>query len=138
MRPQAIHDPAPQPIRAACADGHTAPGALTSARLRQARELLLHSDLPIIGIASLCNLTRSHFSRAFKATTGLPPQEWRLRARMEKAKQLLATEAPITHVSLECGFFDQSHFTRAFSRLMGQPPRAWRLAVRSEAAAGHS
>lgn len=106
------------------------PGALTAQRLRQAKELMLHSPLSIIEIASLCHLTRSHFSRAFKVTTGLSPQAWRLLARMEKAKRLLATEAPITHVSLECGFCDQSHFTRAFSRLVGQPPKAWRQSAR--------
>lgn len=108
----------------------TPPGALTAQRLRQAKELMLHSPLSIIEIASLCHLTRSHFSRAFKVTTGLSPQAWRLRARMEKAKRLLASEVPITHVSLECGFCDQSHFTRAFSRLVGQPPKAWRQSAR--------
>lgn len=102
------------------------PGALTPARLHQAKDLMLRSSLSIIEIASVCNLTRSHFSRAFKVNTGLSPQAWRLLARMEKAKRLLATEAPITHVSLECGFCDQAHFTRAFSRLVGQPPKAWR------------
>ncbi|EJT85067.1 AraC family transcriptional regulator [Pseudomonas putida S11] len=96
--------------------------------MRRAKELMLHSPLSIIEIAGLCNLTRSHFSRAFKVNTGLSPQAWRLLARMEKAKRLLATEAPITHVSLECGFCDQAHFTRAFSRLVGQPPKAWRQA----------
>jgi len=106
------------------------PGALTPARLRQAKELMLRSSLSIIEIAGVCNLTRSHFSRAFKVNTGLSPQAWRLLARMEKAKRLLATEAPITHVSLECGFCDQAHFTRAFSRLVGQPPKAWRQSTR--------
>ena len=105
-----------------------APGALTPARLRQAKELMLHSPLSIIEIAGVCNLTRSHFSRAFKVNTGLSPQAWRL----------LATEAPITHVSLECGFCDQSHFTRAFSRLVGQPPKAWRLTTQGAASGPHS
>ncbi|MGE8304060.1 MAG: helix-turn-helix domain-containing protein [Pseudomonas kermanshahensis] len=115
-----------------------APGALTPARLRQAKELMLHSPLSIIEIAGVCNLTRSHFSRAFKVNTGFSPQAWRLLARMEKAKRLLATEAPITHVSLECGFCDQSHFTRAFSRLVGQPPKAWRLTTQGAASGPHS
>ncbi|HHJ1295769.1 AraC family transcriptional regulator [Pseudomonas sp. P1B16] len=115
-----------------------APGALTPARLRQAKELMLHSPLSIIEIAGLCNLTRSHFSRAFKVNTGLSPQAWRLLARMEKAKRLLVTEVPITHVSLECGFCDQSHFTRAFSRLVGQPPKAWRRTSQNAASGAHS
>ncbi|MFK3682649.1 MULTISPECIES: helix-turn-helix domain-containing protein [Pseudomonas] len=115
----------------------TEPGALTAGRLHRAKELMLHSDLSIIEIAAVCNLTRSHFSRAFKINTGLSPQAWRLLARLEKAKQLLVTEAPITHVSLECGFFDQSHFTRVFSRLVGQPPKAWRQSARSQVPSYH-
>lgn len=107
------------------------PGGLTPVRLRRAKELMLHSSFSIIEIAALCNLTRSHFSRAFKVATGLSPQTWRLLARMEKAKRLLATDAPLTDVGLECGFCDQAHFTRAFSRLVGQPPKAWRLAARA-------
>ncbi|WHL30190.1 AraC family transcriptional regulator [Pseudomonas juntendi] len=50
------------------------PGALTPARLRLAKELMLRSSLSIIEIAGLCNLTRSHFSRAFKVNTGLSPR----------------------------------------------------------------
>lgn len=128
MNPQALHAPA---------EYRDLPGALSPWRLRQAKELMLHSALSIIEIARLCHLTRSHFSRAFKINTGLSPQAWRLLARMEKAKQLLSTEAPITHVSLECGFCDQAHFTRAFSRLVGQPPKAWRQASRSDAPSYH-
>lgn len=50
------------------------PGALTPARLRRAKELMLHSPLSIIEIAAVCNLTRSHFQsqhRPFAA--GLAP-----------------------------------------------------------------
>ncbi|MBI6918023.1 helix-turn-helix transcriptional regulator [Pseudomonas monteilii] len=51
------------------------PGALTPARLRQAKELMLRSSLSIIEIASVCNLTRSH--RAFSRLVGQPPKAWR-------------------------------------------------------------
>ncbi|MBF8744016.1 AraC family transcriptional regulator [Pseudomonas putida] len=109
------------------------PGGLTSVRLRRAKALMLHGSFSIIEIAAMCNLTRSHFSRAFKVATGLSPQAWRLLARMEKAKRLLTTDTPLTDIGLECGFCDQAHFTRAFSRLVGQPPKAWRLAARASA-----
>lgn len=63
-------------------------GALTPARLRRAKELMLHSSLSIIEIAGVCNLTRSHFSRAFKVNTGLSPGR-RLLARMERPSACL-------------------------------------------------
>lgn len=107
---------------------------LTTPQLNQAKRLILsnlNGPLGIVDIAAQCNLTRSHFSRAFKLKTGLSPQEWRLHARMEKAKALLGTERPLIDIGLECGFWDQSHFTRMFSRLIGQTPRAWRRAASS-------
>ncbi|WP_082428120.1 helix-turn-helix domain-containing protein [Pseudomonas endophytica] len=105
------------------------PGSLAPHHLQQALELLLDNrDTPmaIIEIALACNLTRSHFSRAFKLSTGLSPLAWRLKARLEKAKKLLATSLSLTEVGLEAGFCDQSHFTKTFTRLAGMTPKAWR------------
>lgn len=83
--------------------------------------------MPIAQVASQCALSRSHFSRAFKKTTGLSPRDWWLQARIERAQALLAgSSASIAQVSLECGFADQSHFTRVFTRATGRTPFNWR------------
>ncbi|WP_265106058.1 helix-turn-helix domain-containing protein [Pseudomonas sp. HN2-3] len=86
----------------------------------------------IIDIAHACNLTRSHFSRAFKLSTGVSPIEWRLKARLEKAKELLTTSLTLTEVGLEAGFCDQAHFTKAFTRLAGTTPKKWRAEMAIE------
>ncbi|WP_213881531.1 AraC family transcriptional regulator [Pseudomonas sp. dw_358] len=86
--------------------------------------------MPIAQVASECALSRSHFSRAFKKTTGLSPRDWWLQARIERARELLAsTQASIAQVSLDCGFADQSHFTRVFTRATGSTPFNWRRSV---------
>jgi AraC-like DNA-binding protein len=78
-------------------------------------------------LASICGLSRSHFVRAFKQTTGLPPHRWLSMRRVNRAKELLqATEMPISAVALDCGFADQSHLTRMFSKFYGVGPGAWR------------
>ncbi|WP_347911939.1 helix-turn-helix transcriptional regulator [Pseudomonas grandcourensis] len=87
------------------------------------------SCVRISAIAEQCNLSRSHFSRAFKKVTGQSPQGWLMMMKIEKAKSLLITSMPITDVVYECGFADHSHFTRTFSRLEGMTPKAWRRAV---------
>ena len=105
-------------------------GGLSSWQERRAKELMLReigSCVRISEIAEQCNLSRSHFSRAFKKNTGCSPQDWLLRMKIEKAKSLLTTWMPITEVVYECGFADHSHFTRTFSRLEGVPPKVWRL-----------
>ena len=106
-------------------------GALSSWQERRAKELMLRdmsSCVRIGEIAEHCNLSRSHFSRAFKKVTGYSPQGWLMRMKIKKAKILLITSIPITEVVYECGFADHSHFTRTFSRLEGMTPTAWRRA----------
>ena len=106
-------------------------GALSSWQERRAKELMLRdisSCVRIGDIAEHCNLSRSHFSRAFKKVTGYSPQGWILRMKIKKAKILLSRSIPITEVVYECCFADHSHFTRTFTRLEGMTPKAWRRA----------
>lgn len=126
--------PSHQAVTLVAAQEQTPVGSLAPHQLKRAIELLLanlNGSLGIIEIAQACNLTRSHFSRAFKLSTGLSPVEWRLRARLERAKELLATSLSLAEVGLEAGFCDQSHFTRAFSRWTGKPPKVWRADIKN-------
>ena len=87
----------------------------------------LTADPGLSELASLCGLSRSHFIRAFKQSTGLPPHRWLLMQSVKRAKGLLdGTKMSIVEIALACGFADQSHFTRVFSRFVGIGPGAWR------------
>ena len=87
----------------------------------------LSADTGVSELAALCGLSRSHFVRSFKNTTGLPPHRWLLMQRLEQAQRLLnETGMTVSEVALECGFADQSHLTRVFSKAMGIGPAAWR------------
>ena len=107
--------------------------ALSPWQERLAKQTMLQQmerGLAIADVARQCSLSRSHFSRAFKKTTGLAPRDWFLQARLERAKALLAqSPASISQISLECGFADQSHFTRVFTRSIGTTPSTWRRAA---------
>lgn len=108
-------------------------GALGPRQLRRAQEILmtnLAGDVALAELARDCGLSLSHFTRAFRNSTGLPPHRWLLNQRVAKAKQLLRSTLPLSEVALACGFHDQSHFTRVFSRLVGLSPGAWRHAAR--------
>jgi AraC-like DNA-binding protein len=82
---------------------------------------------PVEQMARLCKLSPSHFCRAFKQSTGLPPHQWVLNARVKMACDLLLhSSATLAEIASACGFSDQGHFTRTFSRLQGTSPGVWR------------
>ncbi|EIT71301.1 MULTISPECIES: helix-turn-helix domain-containing protein [Hydrocarboniphaga] len=84
------------------------------------------NEATIADAASACRLSRSHFSKAFKQTTGRSPQCWLQEYKIEKAKALLLDGMAIADVADACGFADQSHLTRLFTRIAGLPPARWR------------
>lgn len=78
-------------------------------------------------IAAELGLSVSHFSRAFRMSTGLPPHQWLLRQRVKAAKQLMTVrDLPLSEIAMSAGFANQSHFTRVFSSMVGVSPGAWR------------
>jgi AraC-like DNA-binding protein len=88
---------------------------------------LVASNPSLAELARACGLSRGHFTRAFKITTGLSPHQWLLRHRIEKARDMLVrTELPLAQIALRCGFADQSHLTRVFGMAVGDSPAAWR------------
>lgn len=101
---------------------------------RQLRDaiMFLDSQLParvdLATLSALADLSQSHYSRAFKASTGVAPYQWQLRARIERAKDLLMnTSRSLDHVAEATGFADAVHFGRVFRKVTGSTPAAWRL-----------
>ncbi|MGH8518111.1 MAG: helix-turn-helix transcriptional regulator [Panacagrimonas sp.] len=97
-----------------------------------AKRLLSRIDPDVVTqreVARLCGLSRSHFSRAFKQTTGLSPREWQVRSRLHRVKELLADPTrSIAEIATHCGFADQSHLTRVFAQHEAVTPARWRRA----------
>jgi AraC family transcriptional regulator len=105
-------------------------GGLASWQAKRACERL-ESDLggkfSLQQIAAEFDLSVSHFSRAFRISTGLPPHQWLLRQRVKAAKQLMSVrDLTLSEIAISAGFANQSHFTRVFSEAVGVSPGAWR------------
>lgn len=82
-------------------------------------------------LASEIGVSRRHFFRAFKQSTGKTPHTYVAEHRLQRAADLLrATDLSATEIALECGFASSSHFTVAFKRAIGVSPsefrRKWR------------
>jgi transcriptional regulator GlxA family with amidase domain len=106
------------------------PGTLAPWQLRRVIDYL-ESHLPqrveLETLAALINLSQAHFSRAFKASTGLAPYQWQLYARIRRAQtMLLYSEAPLSEIAVATGFADAVHFGRTFRKLSGLTPGIWR------------
>jgi AraC-like DNA-binding protein len=109
-------------------------GGLAPWQMQRARQLLMRdirADCSVAKLAAACGLSRSHFSRAFKISMGVPPHRWLLHCRVQRAGEMLAdTNESISNIALNCGFADQSHLTRVFHALVGSGPAAWRRQLR--------
>jgi len=105
-------------------------GGLAPWQARQAKDLLianLSGRISLSDLAAECRLSRAHFARSFKETTGVAPHRWLSLRRIELAKDLLLySNKSVEEIAAECGFADQSHFTRVFARNVGVTPGRWR------------
>ena len=112
------------------ANGRAHAFTLAPWQLRLATEFMeakVGSRVLLNELAQLTGLSQSHFSRAFKASTGVPPYQWYLQSRIRRAQQLLLDESlSIAEVAAATGFVDQAHFTRVFSRVTHATPGMWK------------
>jgi len=99
-------------------------------QLRRVVEYLdarLPERVSLADLAALTNLSQSHFSRAFKASTGMAPYRWQLEARIRRAQGLLIdTRNSLDQVAEATGFADGAHFGRTFRNVVGATPAWWR------------
>lgn len=101
-------------------------GAMSALRVARVRDWVMAHLAEPFGPAVAC-LSPYHFSRSFKAATGLPPRAFAQACRIERAQQLLMyTQMPVTAVAQACGVSDQSHFTTSFVRATGTTPGRFR------------
>ncbi len=69
------------------------------------------TDVSLDALASDAGLSRFHFCRAFKESTGLSPHAWLRQYRLEQAMNLLRdTDASIALVAAELGYASQTAF----------------------------
>jgi len=71
--------------------------------------------------------SRSRMFDMFKEQTGLTPNDYLLRLRVEKAQeQLSQTDVPVTDIALATGFSSGQYFSTVFARYTGVSPSDFR------------
>jgi AraC family transcriptional regulator len=111
-------------------------GALPRARLRAVVEHIeehLDASPTLEQIAAVARLSPYHFARQFKAATGLPPHQYVIVRRVERARQLLqgGNDLSLAEIAAHAGFSDQSQFCHHFKRLVGVTPGQFRTPART-------
>lgn len=104
-------------------------------RLCRARELLreVHDEaVTIAAIAREVDISRYHFIRQFEAVFGRTPHQYRIHARLDRARHLLAAGGrSVTEVCMEVGFSSLGSFSALFTRTSGMAPSAFQRRMRT-------
>jgi AraC-like DNA-binding protein len=87
-------------------------------------------SLPLL--AKAAGLSRMHFARLFRLSTGLCPHEYVLRNRLERAKTLMIdSNDSIAAIGQASGFRSAAYFANVFHRRVGEAPSRWRRSMRT-------
>jgi AraC-like DNA-binding protein len=88
----------------------------------------LEKPLPVEVLADVSGLSRAHFSRLFTASEGVPPAEFVLRKRLQRATKLLtkAANLSVKEIAVMSGFEDPNYFAKVFRRYFGASPTEFR------------
>jgi AraC-like DNA-binding protein len=102
-------------------------------KLCEARRLLgdvAEERLPVEQVARRVGMSRFHFIRQFEALFGMTPHQYRIRGRLDRAKELLARGVAVTDVCLDVGLDSLGSFSDSFSRRIGTAPSDFRKRAR--------
>jgi AraC-like DNA-binding protein len=98
--------------------------------LNYAKDVLdanLESNMPLHEMLSEIPLSYEHLSRSFRAAFGRSLRAYRMEARADLARELLAgNEGRITDIAYRLGYSSSQHFATEFKRQTGSTPSAYR------------
>jgi AraC-like DNA-binding protein len=84
----------------------------------------------VAALARRAGLSPPHFIHRFKRAHGIPPKQFIVRSRIDRACQLLETTAlSVKQVAAALNYRDEYFFNRQFKAVIGAPPNRWRKAV---------
>ena len=86
----------------------------------------LGQPIKVAALARRAGMSERSFYRAFRETMGCAPVEYVLRARIQRAAEMLQERTGrrrVAEIANECGFADSNYFSACFRRFKGCAPR---------------
>jgi AraC-like DNA-binding protein/quercetin dioxygenase-like cupin family protein len=94
-------------------------------------ESRLSEPLTMNDVARAARCSRARLFHNFKAATGMSPNDYLQRLRVQQAREALdATDDSITAIALRHGFSTSQYFSNVFRKYIGATPSAFRLRER--------
>jgi AraC family transcriptional regulator len=91
----------------------------------------LDGSIRMASLAEISGLSQYRFAHNFKSATGIPPHQYVIRARLDRAKQMLRrTNVSVLDIAYGVGFQSISRFNSLFKRELGTTPSNYRTSFR--------
>ncbi len=105
--------------------GNSLPGPVLK-RVCELIEARLSTPIGLQDLAREAHMSRFHFSRMFRNSTGESPHRYLVKRRIERAKEMLARGLNDDEVASASGFASRTHFASLFRKYAGITPRRFR------------
>lgn len=109
--------------------GSTREGEARHPAIEQVKSIIRHhyaEPLNVESLASAVELNERYLISLFRHATGVPPHQFQIAVRVDRARRLLPSGTSLSSIAAESGFADQSHLNRHFKRQYGFTPGVFR------------
>ena len=91
----------------------------------------LSDNITMHELAAVAGVSRDHFVRTFRKSTGETPHSYLVDRRMARARRILeTTDLRVADVARRCGYDSVTYFSTLFRRQVGVSPAAYRRSHR--------
>ena len=107
---------------------HSAESDLQNTKLIQKIKGMLYGadELSLEKIALRCGISGSGLRKKFKESVGISPTEYRINAKLSRAKNLLeSTDMTVNEISDKLNFYDAAYFCKVFKKHIGVTPKEY-------------
>lgn len=112
------------------AEAHAHPSDARLGRALSTVDKMLGGKIPLAVVARSAGMSKSLFTRKFRATTGMPLRRYVLWRRLHRAVVQLASGDSLTAAAAFAGFSDSAHFSRTMRKTFGMTASAALQAIR--------
>jgi AraC family transcriptional regulator len=91
----------------------------------------IDKPLPLEQLAMMAGMSKFHFAKSFHQAMGIPPHQYLVQARMQKARALLSDETmSLPQIASRVGYSDTVQFCSQFRKRVGLSPAQYRRQAR--------